>query len=73
MKVYIKEFGVDMQVKTRAIELAVYSEDGEEHLGDLVINKANLIWCPGKAKPKKGGISMSWAKFIEDIGHYGNK
>ena len=73
MKVHIKRFGVDMQVKNRAIELAVYSEDGKEHLGDLVINKANLIWCPGKTRPKRGGISMSWAKFIEYMEHYGNK
>jgi hypothetical protein len=28
MKVYIKRLGVDMQVKTRAVELGVYSEDG---------------------------------------------
>jgi hypothetical protein len=73
MKVYIKKFGVDMQVKNRAIELAVYSEDDKEHLGDLVINKANLIWCPGQTRPKKGGIAMHWVKSIEDIEHHGNK
>jgi len=73
MKVYIKRLGVDMQIKNRAIEIAVYSEDGEEHLGDLVINKANLIWCKGRARPKKGGIGMSWTKFIEDIEHAGEE
>jgi hypothetical protein len=73
MKVYINELGVDMQVKTKAIELAVYSEDGKKHLGDLVINKANLIWCPGQTQPKKGGISMHWTEFIEDMEKYGTR
>ena len=73
MQVYINKLGVDMQVKIRPIELAVYSEDEKEYLGRLVINKANLIWCPGRTRPKHGGISMSWAKFIEVMQHYGNE
>ena len=73
MKVYINQLSVDMQVKNRAIKLAVYSEDGRELLGNLFINKANLIWCPGKTRPKHGGISISWAEFIEYMVHDENK
>ena len=39
MKVKIKSFDVRMEVKNRGIEFDVYSPDGREHLGDLVLTK----------------------------------
>jgi len=63
MDVSIKGLEVNMPLKTKGVELAVY--DGKQHLGDLFINKANLIWCPGKSTPKSGGIPISWKDFIK--------
>ena len=64
MKVTIKDFSIDMEVKTRGIEFEVRTPDGEDHLGDLVVNKTGLTWCQGKTQPENG-IKMSWQAFID--------
>jgi hypothetical protein len=64
MKVSIKDLAVDMDIKNNGIELDVYSEDGKDHLGDLYVTKAGLIWCHGKTSRKKG-VRISWKQFIE--------
>jgi hypothetical protein len=66
MKVSIKQLDVNTELKTKGMELSVYDANNT-HLGDLFINKANLIWCPGKSTPKSGGIVMSWGAFINDM------
>jgi hypothetical protein len=66
VKVNIKQLGLNMELKTKGMELAVYNAKNK-HLGDLFINKANLIWCPGKSTPKSGGIAMSWGDFISEM------
>lgn len=43
MKVTIKSFDVGMEVKNAGIEFDVYSPDGTDHLGDLVLTKSGLI------------------------------
>ncbi|MDF1687786.1 MAG: hypothetical protein P1U50_13425 [Parvibaculaceae bacterium] len=63
MKVSIKSFDVEMEVKNKGIELAVRSPDGKQ-LGDLVITKSKLVWCKGKTKTDNG-IPISWDKFIK--------
>jgi hypothetical protein len=63
MKVSIKNFSVDMEIKNTGIELDVYSPDGGTHLGDLVINKKYLTWCKGRTKPENG-VNVKWADFI---------
>lgn len=63
MKVLIKEFGLNMQVKSRGIELEVRSADGKKQLGDLVITNSRLIWCKGRTTPKRG-IRVTWDEFI---------
>jgi hypothetical protein len=62
MKVRIKKFNVDMEVKTKGIELDVYDSTGK-HLGDLVVSKAQVVWCPGRTTPAKGK-KLKWEKFI---------
>jgi hypothetical protein len=63
MKVSIKTFDVEMDVKTNGIEFEVYENDGT-FLGDCYLNKTGLIWCKGKTtKPK--GVKISWAEFIK--------
>ncbi len=64
MKVLIKEFGLDMEVKTKGIELEIRSPDGKKQLGDLVVTKTQIIWCKGKTTPAKG-VPVKWKKFIE--------
>lgn len=59
MKVFIKSFDVEMQVKQNGIELEVRSADGETQLGDCYATMTGLVWCKGKVtKPK--GIKLKW-------------
>lgn len=61
MKVSIKSFDVDMEVKTRGITFQVSDNNGK-HQGNLVLTKTRLIWCQGK-KPLKTGTRVSWDDF----------
>ena len=63
MRVSIKDISVDMNIKTRGMELDVYDNDGS-HLGDLVVTKARLTWCPGRTKPQNGK-KITWHEFIK--------
>ena len=64
MKVNIKRFNVDMEIKTSGIEFEVRTPSGKDHLGDLVLTKSNLIWCRGRTH-FKNGKKMKWEDFIE--------
>ena len=64
MKVSIKRFNVTMDVKTSGIEFEVRTPNGKEHLGDLVLTKSKLIWCPGSTQ-RENGHQIKWTDFIE--------
>lgn len=64
MKVFVKKLGLDMEVKTKGVELDVYSPDGKTFLGDIKITKTGLTWCNGKAHT---GPKVSWDEFIKWI------
>lgn len=64
MKVIIKNFDVNMEIKNKGIELDVIDSSG--HKGDLVITKTKLEWCAGKINPGKGK-SITWEQFIQLI------
>ncbi len=64
MKVSIKSFDVNMEVKSSGIELQVRSPDGKEFLGDCYVTMTGLIWCKGRTA-KKNGVNISWKGFIE--------
>ena len=66
VKVWIKQLQVEMEVKTKGIELHIAEPDGK-HRGDLVVKKSGLIWCKGKTQPQNGN-QISWNKFIEFMG-----
>ena len=62
MKVFIKNFDVEMQVKQNGIELEVRSADGVTQLGDCFATMTGLVWCKGKTtKPK--GVKLKWEDF----------
>ncbi len=63
MKVKIKKFDVEMEVKNNGIEFQIHNNAGE-FLGDCYVTKTGLVWCPGKTQ-KKNGIPASWDDFIE--------
>ena len=63
MKVTIKSFDVGMEVKSKGIEFEIRSADGKKQLGDLILTKSALIWCPGRTTREKGK-KLSWDKFI---------
>ena len=60
MNVSIKQFNVQMDVKTKGIEFEVRTPKGE-HLGDLVLTKTRLEWHTGKAQ---SGPQVDWKDFI---------
>ncbi len=64
MKVWIKNFDVEMEVKNNGVEFEVYSSDGVTHRGDLVLTKSAVIWCEGRTK-RENGQRLTWDKFIE--------
>lgn len=65
MDVSIKSFDVDMAIKNKGIELEVH-EPGGKMLGDLIVTKTHLIWCPGKTK-RENGQKIKWTDFIEMV------
>lgn len=64
MKVKIKSFGVDLDVKKKGIEFDIRKPNGGKRLGDMVLTNSGLIWCPGKVG-KRNGVKVSWEKVIE--------
>jgi hypothetical protein len=65
MKVQIKDFGVELQVKNKGLEVAVADPKGK-HLGDLFLTGTCLIWCKGRTR-KNQGRKIKWEKFIEEM------
>ena len=63
MKVKIKSFDVDMEVKSKGIEFDVYKPNGVDRLGDVILTMSGLTWCDGKTSRKKGK-KVKWEKFI---------
>lgn len=62
MKVFIKEFDVEMELKNNGVELDVADPQGN-HIGDLIVTKTKLIWCPGRTRGKNGK-QIQWDEFI---------
>lgn len=62
MKVSIKDFGVDMEVKNRGIEFEVHDNNGN-FKGDCYVTKSGLIWCEGRTQ-KRNGVKVSWDEFV---------
>lgn len=63
MKVKIKSFVVDMDVKNKGIEFEVRSPDGNDHRGDCYLTKAGLTWCL-RRKTQENGIKLTWEDFM---------
>jgi len=64
MKVSIKELAVQMDIKNTGVEFDVYSPDGDDHHGDLIVTKSGLTWCKGRTRAGNG-TKISWDKFIK--------
>ena len=62
MKVGIKDLAVSMEVKNNGVEFEVY-DNADKFLGDLVVSKAKLVWCPGKTAVANGH-PINWTDFI---------
>jgi hypothetical protein len=65
MEVRIKDFTVDMDVKTKGIEFEVRDTTGK-FLGDCYVTKTGLEWCNGKTTQGKGK-KIVWEKFISNM------
>ncbi|MBN2133205.1 MAG: hypothetical protein JW741_27135 [Sedimentisphaerales bacterium] len=64
MNVKIKNFDVDVDVKTKGIEFEVRTPDGKAQLGDCYLTMTGLIWCPGRTS-KKNGVKVTWQEFMD--------
>jgi hypothetical protein len=64
MRVWIKDLGIDMEVKSKGIEFEVRSPDNSKQLGDVYLTKTGLTWCKGRTD-RMNGKSMAWDQFIE--------
>ena len=62
MKVRIKDFKVDMEVKNTGIEFEV-RDNKDDFLGDCFVTKTGITWCQGKTK-QENGKKISWQDFI---------
>lgn len=62
MKVSIKNFEVEMDLKNNGVEFEVY--DHNTHLGDLILTKTSVIWCRGRVR-RENGRRFTWEQFIE--------
>ena len=58
VKVKVKQFAVDMEVKTNGIELEVRKPDDSAQIGDCYVTKTGLTWCKGKTT-KPNGIRIT--------------
>ncbi len=62
MKVSIKSFDIEKDVKSKGIVFEVRDTKGKR-LGDCYVTMTGLIWCRGKTR-KENGKEMPWKKFI---------
>lgn len=62
MKVSIKDFDVEMELKNNGIELDIANPQGT-HIGDLIVTKTRLIWCQGQTR-RANGKEIQWDEFI---------
>jgi hypothetical protein len=61
MKVNVKSFDVEMEIKNKGIELEVRDTD-DSFLGDLIVTKTQIIWCKGKTS-REHGKKLNWQNF----------
>ena len=66
MKVKIKSFDVDMDVKNNGVEFQIHDNDGK-FMGDVYVTKSGVTWCAGKTTKAKG-VRVNWDKFIKLMG-----
>lgn len=65
VKVKIKSFDVNMDVKSKGIEFEVRTKDDSSQIGDCYLTMTGLTWCQGKIE-KKNGINITWQE-LQDI------
>ena len=64
VKVKVKQFAVEMEVKTNGIEFEVRKPDDSGQVGDCYVTKTGLTWCKGKTT-KANGIEIAWRELAE--------
>ena len=59
MKVQIKSFDVNVNVKSKGIEFEVRTPDGSSQIGDCYVTMTGIIWCKGRTQ-KNNGTKIGW-------------
>lgn len=65
MNVKVKDWGILMEIKNKGAELEIRTPGGK-FLGDLVVTKSGLTWCPGRVD-RRNGKRVTWDEFIEHM------
>ncbi len=63
MKVVIKDFAVNMDIKNKGVEFQVHGNDGT-FKGDCYVTKTGLTWCAGRTT-RQNGVPVTWQDFID--------
>lgn len=67
MKVGIKSFDVEMEVKQKGVELEIRSPDDKTFHGDCYVTMTGLVWCAGRTGKAKG-TKIKWEELMEICG-----
>ena len=62
MKVCVKDFTIEMEIKNNGMEFEV-RDNNETHRGDIFVTKTGLTWCGGRTH-RDNGQKVTWYKFI---------
>ena len=62
MDVRIKNLKVAMQLGNDGVEFEIRDGEGK-HIGDLLVGRANVVWCKGKTR-KKNGVRVRLIKLV---------
>jgi hypothetical protein len=62
MKVGIKELKTP-EVGSKGVEFEIKTPDGNDHKGDVFVDKTGLVWCSGRTT-KRNGKRITWDDFI---------
>ena len=63
MKIKIKSFEVEMDVKNNGVEFQVHGND-DNFLGDFYVAKSGVTWCEGRTT-RENGVKIKWMDFIK--------
>lgn len=66
MEVQMKKITSPITIGTKGNGVVFQVKDGDKHLGDLVVTRSRMEWCPGRTK-EGNGYPVPWRKLKETL------